>query len=269
MIKKGYFTQIALALSICIVLVVAVIGLRPPRKPAGSKLSLVRAEPGIDPTVRIILGKASRNPVSSRFTPVLIFRLEKGNRDLGHFAGSGSRFMGRNGEQIVTSEHLFPHGSGEQLYAYRPLRSGNDVVYGIEKVMNTGSAVSRGMMADVIMLKTGDAKPIFGFSVHTHENTTSKAVVSSFTKAPYLKSLVTGEEVRMLGKTTDPLETKAGYLLIDYDSIDGESGTGFVDKDDNIYVLKGRPIGYSPREFSFLGTFRGIALVYGPLKLTE
>jgi hypothetical protein len=266
--KKGYFKQIALA--VCgIIIVIAIIGSRSTSKPAGSKLSTGQATQSVDP-IRIILGKSSRNPVQSRFDPVLIFRLDRGERDAGHFAGSGSRFMGKSGEQIVTSEHLFSHGSGEQMYAYQPLRSGNNMVYGIEKVMNTGKEIGGGTgMADVILLKTGDAKPILGFSVHTLKTTTVSTMLTSFTKAPFLRSLVTGEEVRMLGKTTDPLGVNVDYMLIDYPSIDGESGTGFVDKDDNIYVLKGQPVDYSPKDFSIFGKFKGIALAYGPLKFTR
>ena len=80
-----------------------------------------------------------------------------------------------------------------------------------------------------------------------------------------LTSLVSAEKVRILGAVTiDNVQ----YFIVDYANVSGESGTGLVDDNDNLFVLKSSLSDKADKgEISkFLGSSTTLSLVYGPLK---
>ncbi len=225
-----------------------------------------------DDNEKIILGKLSSKQLKSKFTPVLIYRSLDGKNAA--FAGSGSLFVGSQGEQIITSEHLFSKSFGTQIFAYRKIRPFEEIVtHAVEKVLYSGQGIdgSNQQAADAIILKTGNAKPIVCFSSHEHVENRHTAGITPFKKTIEVTSLLTGEKVRVIGRANDSGDTGVNYALLDYPSIEGESGEGFVDENDNLYVLKGVPMDISPEQRAMLqnalGNPRAISIAYGPLQL--
>lgn len=223
----------------------------------------------------IILKKLSPEPVKSKFTPVLLYRTTNPEEEWAQFAGSGTLYQGREGEQILTSEHLFSKEYGITYFGWRKLRPfDTEVTRGVESILHTGSKIASDptLHPDVILLKAGqEAKEIECFSSLTHLEPEQKMMIHNLrNKKPLiLTSLVSGEKVRIIGLINLNKRDKTTYNLIDYESIEGESGTGFVDEKDRIYVLKGNPhdLPLESREIlkKHLGDFKGISLVYGPL----
>ena len=213
--------------------------------------------------LQIIKGKTSMVRVPSRFSPVLIFNII--GRGPGNFTGSGSLFIGSHGKQIATTEHLFPRSGGVGAYGYQLLGATDNYMFGIEKVLYTGKEIT-GDATDLVILSVGTPKLIQGFSVHDIEAHTGNVKVTALKGAPELTSLVSGEKVRILGKAEDVVN-KIEYFIVDYKSISGESGTGLVDRDDNLYVLKSSVASDLDQEVSrLLGYTKGITYVCGPLK---
>jgi len=87
-----------------------------------------------------------------------------------------------------------------------------------------------------------------------------------------VQSVVSGEEARLILGHKIP-HTNARCFLIDYKSFPGESGTGFVDRRGNLYVLKGssNDAGYVNALLKGDGVIReardGYSLIVGPFDL--
>lgn len=221
----------------------------------------------------IIARKVSSAPIKSKFTPVFVYRSLGG--DSGVFAGSGSMYIGSQGEQIVTTEHFFLKELRDQIFVGRKLRPLEAVAsHGVEKILHRGRELTGvpGQVPDIIVLKTGGAHPIRCFSDLTLKSTNEHLVFSRIVSPYALTSLISGKRVRVIGSATYDEGRGVTYKVIEYESISGESGSGYVDANDDLYVLKA-----SLREASspaaeqavrkLLGSKKAMSLVYGPLHL--
>ena len=200
-----------------------------------------------------ILNNIPDTPVDSKFIPVAIYRMSDKT-----LAGVGSLFKNGDEIQIVTAEHLFGYQYGNDSYVYRSLLNRNDTeLYCVEKVKHTGKELS-GETADIITLKTGSLTNLKGFSIHGNIN--FRMNVSYEETDGSLVSLASGKKVQIIGsaKSTGVGDNNVQYVVIDYASKRGESGTGFIDENDNLYVLKGW--------ISILNNTKQASVVYGPLK---
>jgi len=223
----------------------------------------------VDEAISVITHKMSRERIESRFDPVLIYKLL--GDEIGSFAGCGSLFYGSNGKQILTVEHLFPASNGKHVYAYRLLRSADvSGVYGIEEILHTGQEVAGGP-SDVVILKTGIPRMITGFSIHNLEPKYEVNHIMTPITNYWITSLVSGERVRVFaGVRTSKDQMGFDYVLLDYVSTPGESGTGFITDEDSIFVLKGHVVMSEKSEDAVraqYGQLRGITMAYGPLQL--
>ncbi|MEO8638094.1 MAG: hypothetical protein ABI430_04310 [Candidatus Taylorbacteria bacterium] len=228
---------------------------------------------GVEDDEEYIIRKVSKDPLKSRFTPVLIYRVLGG--ETGTFAGSGSLFAGSHGIQVITAEHLFGKKLGDQIFAVRKLRPyETDATHGIESILNTGSQIADvgGQSPDIIVLKAGQAKTIRCFSEETLDLRTSPMELHRIDQTIILTSLVSDEKVRVLGTAMSLRDGKGvQYSVLEYASNSGESGTGFVDEDDNLFVLKGSATGdgnlVEKSIQKFFGTTRKMSIAYGSIKI--
>ncbi len=215
----------------------------------------------------IILGKLTRQPIKSRFTPVLIYYSLEGEK--GALLGSGSLFVGTEGEQIITSEHLFRKELGDKICAFRTLRPLEmQVTRGITKVLHRGVELKPGERPDVVILKTGEVRLIPFYSDRTLDVPKENVRITKLNEIKKVTSLISGKQARVIAIAQSTYDAGAQYVLLEYSSISGESGTGFIDENDGLYVLKGIP-GFSPEDEAFvkktLHTSKKLSVAYGPL----
>lgn len=218
----------------------------------------------------IILAKRTRAQVSVRFTPVLIYQSVPGAGARGELAGSGTLYEGKKGSQIVTAEHLFRKELGAKIFAFRKLRPLEEIVsHGIQEVLDFGTALGGpGQTPDVVILRVGRAASVNGFSSQTLMPTTLRMSVTRFNSPHrFIRSLVSGERVPIIGVARILEGGDVPYYIGDHRSIPGESGTGFIDQEEGLYVLKGQIVP-SEEEWRFLRA-RHTALFFGPLKIRE
>ena len=228
----------------------------------------------LDPAEYYILDKLVQTPVPSKFTPVLIYRTQGGTS--GSFAGSGSLITVNGVEQVITAEHLISHKLEDAFYAYRIIRPlEKDVTHAVEMVKNRGAEMAPGLSPDVLIFQGGP-------SANMIDCNSERMLVFGGAKgdvAPYLepwplRCLVTDKQVRAIGTIKVPEENDGGvkYILLDHRGIPGESGSGFVDGNDNLYVLKGS-FDVPPNEKAAIrkmfGPIENFTLVYGPLNIRK
>lgn len=222
----------------------------------------------------LILEKAKGPPVKSQFEPVLLYRSSDNVKFI--FTGCGSLYIGSNGQQVVTAEHLFLKDYGTQQFIWRKTKSLDETGI-IESVMHRSSEVANAIngAGDIVILKTGDLKPIVCFSNEPAGGVTDhmEVEIQALSVRMMATSLTSGQQVRILGRSMRVDGQGSAYMLLEYDSVTGESGSGFVDAEDNLYVLKGQPMNMSGEHKAAiqatLGNPSAISLAYGPLKLSE
>ena len=219
------------------------------------------------------MSKLSKVPVKSRFSPVILYRTTDGQN--GTLAGSGSVFDSVNGEQIITCEHLLLKQYGNAMFAWKKLRPVDTIVTrSISSILNRGNEIlpEAQEVPDVVILKTGPVAFITCYSDQPESAFRAEQEVAPLLRTKMLTSLVSGEKVKMIGIAKNYGEKTVPYFIIDYSSIGGESGTGFVDDEDNLYVLKGtlKVIhDQSADVMKVLGNPKAVSFVYGPLHFNQ
>lgn len=216
--------------------------------------------------VGYILSKVPKKPVNSRFTPVIIHRYDGKDYKM---VGSGSVFNNHQGNTlIVTAEHVLSSKEENSFYAYQTIMNGSDEkYYAIESFEYDGNQITS-EPADVALLKPGQLEKIENITDGRYDK--GNDGINSHCIPEYkegmgsLISLVSGKSINILGTALNLDEGKKDvrYIIVDYNSIKGESGSGFVDQNDNIYVLKG-----SAYRFKTPSGEKDVTMVYGPLNL--
>lgn len=185
-----------------------------------------------------IIGKLTDRRIDD-YTPVMIYR--RSSSGLSIPVGVGSLFLNSYGnKQIITADHLFGSLTGDHVFGYRiliPLETSVD--YSISSVLrgaNFAFEKTVGASPDVAILRVGDSRPISCSGDQTQPLVINHVEVSAFNEVVLLRSLVSGKEVRALGEV---MINRSWYMIIEYDSVSGESGTGFVNDAGELFVLKG------------------------------
>jgi hypothetical protein len=212
----------------------------------------------IDYTVEYILAKVTPTPVCQDKVPVLIFRYSDDNivsrqangmeKIQCALAGSGTMVKMQNGEyQIITAEHVFsvhgPAGYQAQKYMVQVLREGGNVV--TRNLADARPSLGKPGLADVAECKVSlgnkdkiaPFSPFFGHDDGV-ETYTEYTLCIGKPEDKVVRSLVSGETATLLCMDEIPGTGGMQLFLVDYDSIPGESGTGFVDRYGNLFVLK-------------------------------
>ena len=213
-----------------------------------------------------IVAKTTKQQVSAQWTPVMLYALSE-DQTKGRHLGCGTFCVGSEGEIVITSEHLFPISKGTQCVAFRKLRPfESDITHSIHKVLLKGNDLAPGTNPDVVVLGVGDIQPIQFYS-HQLEEWSESQALSVLDDPIMLTSLISGEKVRLVGLAESTIDRGVSYGVIEYGSIRGESGTGFVDAEGNLFVLKG---GAKPDVDPTNGKINvkgGISFVYGPISV--
>ncbi|HLP44295.1 MAG TPA: hypothetical protein VK145_03400, partial [Candidatus Nanoarchaeia archaeon] len=76
-----------------------------------------------------------------------------------------------------------------------------------------------------------------------------------------------GLKARVVGFASSRRDNGATYMVIENDALGGESGSGFVDEHDNLYILSGGIELTTKLSKEKLATDKPLRLVYGPLKI--
>ena len=208
-----------------------------------------------DPAVAHILAKLSATPVVEGFEPVVIVqhggKLKTGmQRAFSYVAGSGTMVnSGRGMHCVMTAEHIFSRGRKQNhthpCYGIRVLREDSEF---LSRHLVAANPFFRGApgIVDIAacMVSTTWTEAIEPFSNYqpgggeVEKRTTNFNICVGPEDKRTIKSLVSGEGARLLAMVKIP-GTKLHYYVVDYQSISGESGTGFVGSDKSLYVLKG------------------------------
>ncbi len=219
---------------------------------------------------KVIYAKRAPEQVDPRFIPVMIYRTNSNDTNMAAQAGVGTLFNAKNSQLILTAEHLFLQKYGSRVFAYRKLHTEdtNDV-YGISHMVHTGREIGMTNNPDVAMVASGEPARIECYADRP-ASTTFRHTIFSVLGTNWLRSLVSNERLRIVGLYKDPKDGVT-YTLIENYSIEGESGTGLLDQDGNLFVLKGHMSWMSvedeKRAQKLLGTKKPLSIAFGPLRV--
>lgn len=185
---------------------------------------------------------------NDKFVPVTVY--QKTNfKGTANFVGMGSLFLLNNTVSIITSEHLFNKENKNSFFFCKNIFTKE--IYDIKQITMTGYELLD-EPADIVLLEIGKTKKI---NHVFRENIRVSLIEDSDESGKNLTSLLTGQQTKIIAEAiAKEGKYRTRYLVIDYLSRKGESGTGFVDDENNIYILKGS-----------IGQDYDMSIVYGPL----
>lgn len=190
----------------------------------------------------LILQKRVTLRLSRAYVPVHIFRN-------GDFAGSGVLVDEERGmSRILTMAHLFPRKASAARYHYESLLDGtrHPIATASYMTLEKDSLPTNDPLCDLASCVPGPARKIAGFS-----NLLPNEVVDdrsggtgTFTYVPLdtpviLQSLVSAEEVTCRFVTASRYSPSV-FFLLPVAALNGESGSGWVDKEGNLYLAGAR-----------------------------
>ena len=247
-----------------------------------------------DPALVFINSKVTTKPVYEGLTPVVIFQYNDehvvatgdAERIDSFLAGSGTMVKLSNGKNyVITSEHIFTtqkKGNYESpKYAVKELQTKSNFATGSLVSAKPLFAGKTGMI-DIAVCEVGSdrsvsIKPFSSFQSADGkgENYPEHHLVNGDPKDKVLRSLVSGKEVHLLCMENIPGVKDFHYYVIDYKSMPGESGEGFVDRFGHLYVLKGtiQEVDSVNRELRKMGVIDkdsdGYAIVIGSITINR
>jgi hypothetical protein len=222
-----------------------------------------------------IIAKSTNSEISATFKPVLLYS-QRGDGKV-YMAGSGSVIKAGSESYIITSEHIFAREFGlQKVYVryLRPFEYGIKESQGLSEIVATGSQMSDSpylACRDIVMFKAGPAKPIQSFSKHAGGMNEPTLDLQPITDGMEIVSLVSGEKCKVFAESSNNHGSR--IFIIGYKNYPGESGTGFLDKDGMLYVLKGSLEGAEVMSGEGMKSLEGavkttpMSLVIGPLAL--
>jgi hypothetical protein len=149
------------------------------------------------------------------------------------------------GTVVLTAEHVFRNDiTSKQIISFRPLRPGvNEPPYYFKEIVLT----SKDLGGHDALFATFGTEPVefdrfSKFVNHEESRHFYGDVEVRGLKVPTVTSLVSGEKIRTFGyNRRGTNETDQVFILIEYSSRSGESGTGFIDDNGGLWVLHGAP----------------------------
>lgn len=187
-----------------------------------------------------LLRRIKREPVCDELRAVQLMRA-------GNWIGTGTLIV--HPKKIITCEHLFPSSEKSDFLYYHEIQL-KDCVGKLTKPIAQFVGDPKMDIGTCIPGKTAiiEHKSKFGndgLVTETHQ-------FFSFKEKPLLTNLLTGETVRGLGKV-DTVDSST--IVIEYESLPCEGGSGFIDQEDNFLVLtKNVFIGEKIRELFSMGS---------------
>lgn len=174
----------------------------------------------------LILKNLYPSPFHPFLQPVHIFRNEM-------FWGSGIHVQSDNYTLIITAEHLFQEKSGDAYYFFQKLYGAKDLISiaGIGKIDN-GYKIKEGK--DIVFCIPGTKKLIECRSAIDSDWWAFPYTLFKTNK--YFRSLVSGKSYESFGAIINKEGILQKFFLL-YPSIAGESGTGFLDENNQLAVL--------------------------------
>ena len=247
-----------------------------------------------DPALAFIESKVSARPVYEGLTPVLIFQYNDtrvvtiGNAERidSFLAGSGTLVKLSSGKSyVITAEHIFTtykKGNYEDpKYAVKELQSKSKFAMG-SLVSANPFFIGKTGFVDIAVCEVGSDRNISikPFSSYqgadgTSENHPEHNLCVGDPKDKVLWSLVSGQEVRLLCMEKIPNVRDFYYYIINYKSVAGESGEGFVDRFGRLYILKGtiNEVGSVNKELRKMGVIDkdndGYSIVIGSITIKK
>lgn len=205
-------------------------------------------------TERDMLSFAARYEISPVWHAVLLYRNDC-------FIGVGTLYLNSTQREIiVTAGHLFQQDGQEYLWSFRrlyPLANWREPIA-------SAAFVPGAEKLDIAFCVSGPLTPIRGFCPFRigdleMSNFTCHVLPKSFE----LRSLVSGKATTCGGKV---VQGPVSYAVVPWNSLPGESGTGFVNKDGNLFVLKGS-VAVMPNDCGVIGVPLGTERVSFLLEL--
>lgn len=187
-----------------------------------------------------IVKQISSDHISSRYSPVLIYRIIDGKA---FFTGSGTYTVASgNGRQIITAEHLFSTNEVDNPIGVRFVRPMQTNVTELFDKVIFSSKDFNGLDLAFATLTTTATNVIKNFSIlpkrkSGYVGTADHVTLQSGKNLSRLRSLVTGKWHSVVGAPMESEQGKGMGISINGFFVEGESGSGFVDEDDNLYVL--------------------------------
>jgi len=176
----------------------------------------------------LILRKLCKEKISLKYTPVHIYRNNI-------FAGSGTLFKTQEGLRIASSGHLFYKRFGKCYYSYQVICPLEDRLYPINHILGIDKNNFQKEI-DFVFCIPGQERLIEGFLNDDDIFSASCQPLSDDTYA-WFTSLVTGKKYHCVGSSFN--SENMPYLILDYDGLPGESGSGFINDFGHLLVLKG------------------------------
>jgi len=223
-----------------------------------------------------VLNKLTTNNISEAYSPVLIYRYHTLIRS-GTPIGVGTTFVTKAGEErLLTAAHIFRKRRSDASFVIRrlrPLDVPRGKLEGIEafiSMLSSNGYLIEGV-SDFALCRVGEIKPV-GWLPRSELFMDFNANFSLFPEAKrfFVTSLVSGKRVPVIGATEPAADGLKSYLAI-YRSVSGESGTGFVDNGNRMFVLTSQVRGRSPIHAGFPGASRvpeesSLSLLVGPFE---
>ena len=211
-----------------------------------------------------LLKNALQTRIDPRFRPVLIY-LYRGKGKRPQFIGAGTWFEGRGGALVATAEHMLLKKFSKELFLFRFLcPDEHKITTGIQAVAYRNTDLKTPPDVDMVILRVGDPRTLPCFSEKAPEILEDfkgfkldELDVGGGKKVKSLKSLTTGKEYPIVGATNEP-----PAVLIGYESVSGESGSGFVDEFGSLYILSGGTRGRADPITVLSGPFSNIETVW-------
>ncbi len=198
-----------------------------------------------------ILKTKATKKVDINFTEVHLFTYMEGEIQ---WLGTGTSYIDNSDgkEYILTVGHLFDIDFvGTNIFLFCDINDPEGRCYGIDHITKSDEVKRSGDMpsadsreVDAAICRKGLITLIPGYShIVRDSNSTEEDVFSESDKPSLvLTSLVSGISYPMLGvghKLGKPGQKTIPFLVFDYQSKPGESGTGFIGSDKAVYVLMG------------------------------
>ena len=191
-----------------------------------------------------ILASAFSSAISAVWHPVLLYRNDC-------FVGMGTLYRNEiQEERIVTAGHLFQNDGQSYLWSFRRLHP----LAGYREEIATAAFIPGADFLDMAFCVPGKQVLIRGFCPsHMGAFETSNFRCMLLPQPIEIRSLVSGKAALWGGTVECGLVM---YAVIPWNSLPGDSGTGFVGVDGELFVLKGS-VEIEPEDYSVIGVPAG------------
>jgi len=197
-----------------------------------TQFPLLKSAKTYPPIYSLILNRLPAEPISKRYQPGFLFRN-------GEYRGVCTAVNTDFGWRIVTAGHMLRRDMpSEDEYTYELAYDQPPVQYSISE-MSYPTFKQTGAI-DLAIGMPGPAKPIRSITIEPSGKEVSDFVLTK--SEDWVTCLTSGTRHRIIGK-----HTKSPRCFIDYQALDGESGTGFiVEGDDETLLVLIRGVWFLP-----------------------